>query len=540
MTQRFVDHALRVSKAQLLSILSLSGAIGVFDLEGRLLLRNGRLAHVWGDRMPAFTPESEHRWRGNDRAGGILAPADYPEARALRGETVTPGVDFRYTDKAGVYSWLRVCAAPYRDERGGISGAVATLEDVSGERRASDGLREGEARLKAVADLVQLGICRWTLQTDDMEWNAVARAIWGLPSHPGGDYALWRAAIHPDDLGAVDAAIRSSLDPNTREVFDIEYRVIGYDAIERWVAARGAASFAGGKAVALYSAVIDITERKHIEEALAQSVDARSRELELLNGKLREEVAQHAATEAAALQFRAIGQMTSGIAHDFNNLVAIVLANVQLLQRSIHDPEDRDGLELIRVAADRGARIAAQLAAFARKEQLEPQVVDLNAQIIGMSDLLRAALGAGIHLEMALAPNLKAALVDPTQVEMILLNLANNARHAMLGEGTFTVRTLNIVAASATREEHPPAGEYAALLVEDTGEGISNDVLPHVFEPFFTTRTNGLGSGLGLAHISGVLQQSGGGMRIETKVGMGTSVTVYLPVAKAAGKFRPQ
>ena len=140
-------------------------------------------------------------------------------------------------------------------------------------------------------------------------------------------------------------------------------------------------------------------------------------------------------------------------------------------------------------------------------------------------------MGAGIHLDMSLAPDLKVAIVDPTQVEMILLNLAFNAAHAMEGAGRLTVRTFNTVAAMPSRQAHPPAGEYVAILVEDTGSGMTTDVLAHVFEPFFTTKISVEGSGLGLTQVLSVLKQSGGGIRIETAVGMGTSITVYLPIA---------
>jgi signal transduction histidine kinase len=140
-----------------------------------------------------------------------------------------------------------------------------------------------------------------------------------------------------------------------------------------------------------------------------------------------------------------------------------------------------------------------------------------------------------MHLEMTLAPDLNAAVVDPTQIEMIVLNLAINARDAMQGAGALILRTYNAVVTEPTRQEDPPAGDYVAILVEDTGTGIRDDVLPHVFEPFFTTKKVGEGSGLGLAQVLGVVKQSGGGVRIETRVGEGTSVAVFLPIAKPFG-----
>ncbi len=534
------ERALRESQAHLSAILNqVPGAIGLFDVEGRLLLRGGPLGGLWGDLMPLWHPQSAHRWRGFDAGGEVLALRDYPWARALRGETVTPGSDFVRTDADGQERWIRVSAAPYRNDGGDIAGAVATLQDVDDEKRASDRLRESEARLKAAVDLVGLGLYSWNPNTSELRWDDAVRSMWGLPSGAMVDYPMWRAAIHPDDVGFVDEAVRRSIDPTTEGVYDVEYRVIGLgDGIERWVATRGLTSFAGGKAVWFCGVAIDITERKRTERMLEQRVQARTRELESLNRRLREQIVQREAAEAAAQQsqrLNAIGQITSGVAHDFNNLVAVVLANVRLLERSIHDHEEREGLELIRTAAERGAKVTAQLLAYARRQRLEPQLVDLNAQIAGMTDLLGATLGTDMHLEMTLAPDLNAAVVDPTQIEMIVLNLAINARDAMQGAGALILRTYNAVVTEPTRQEDPPAGDYVAILVEDTGTGIRDDVLPHVFEPFFTTKKVGEGSGLGLAQVLGVVKQSGGGVRIETRVGEGTSVAVFLPIAKPFG-----
>ena len=232
----------------------------------------------------------------------------------------------------------------------------------------------------------------------------------------------------------------------------------------------------------------------------------------------------------------AIGQITSGVAHDFNNLLSVVLTNARLLSRTVQGPYDQEGIELIRTAADRGAKLIAQLLAFSRKQRLEPDAVDLNSKLVAMGNLLSVTLGGTLQLKMTFAPDLWPALVDPNQIELIVLNLAINARDAMQPGGTLTLETFNtVIESESLRPEEPSPGDYVGLAVKDTGIGIPDDVLPHVFEPFFTTKKAGKGSGLGLAQVFGFAKQSGGGLRIETRLGQGTAVTIFLP--RAGGRL---
>jgi CheY-like chemotaxis protein len=237
--------------------------------------------------------------------------------------------------------------------------------------------------------------------------------------------------------------------------------------------------------------------------------------------------------EAAVQQLHrldAIGQITTGVAHDFNNLLSVVLTNARLLSRTVQGPDDQEGIELIRTAADRGAKLIAQLLAFSRQQRLEPLEVDLNSKLVGMSNLLSVTLGGKVQLKTTFSPDLWPALVDPNQIEMIVLNLAINARDAMQPGGTLTLETFNtIIESESFRPEEPPPGDYVGLAIKDTGTGIPADILPHVFELFFTTK--GPGKGLGLARVFGFAKQSGGGVRIETRLGLGTAVKIFLPRA---------
>jgi len=272
-------------------------------------------------------------------------------------------------------------------------------------------------------------------------------------------------------------------------------------------------------------------ERLLDETHLAHEAATKARDglLQQISERERAEVALK-----QAQRMEAIGQLTGGVAHDFNNLLTVVLGNVEILQRQA--AADRNGaleerLSAIRTAAERGATLTSHLLAFARRQPLMPKPTDLNAMIAGMRNLLDSALGAKAHARVVLAVNLWPAMVDQSQIELVVLNLVINARDAMREGGIITIETSNRRRTERGDPDGSPPGDYVAITVRDTGTGIAPDVLPRVFEPFFTTKGPGAGSGLGLSQVFGTARQSGGEVRIETAVGRGTAVTVDLPRA---------
>ncbi len=237
-------------------------------------------------------------------------------------------------------------------------------------------------------------------------------------------------------------------------------------------------------------------------------------------------------------RLEAVGQLTSGVAHDFNNLLTVILGNLEFLQRDagqIADPKFGRRVVNMKQAAERGAKLTAQLLAFSRRQRLEARPIDLNDTVSSMQDLLRSSMGGSVGIELVLHPALWPAMVDQTQLELVILNLAINARDAMQVGGSLAIETANATVGAPARPEEPAAGEYVVVSVADTGSGMSDAVLTRAFEPFFTTKEVGKGSGLGLAQVYGFAKQSGGGVRIETRIGEGTVVKVYLPrVVEAA------
>jgi signal transduction histidine kinase len=197
-------------------------------------------------------------------------------------------------------------------------------------------------------------------------------------------------------------------------------------------------------------------------------------------------------------------------------------------------------LQYIRESGERGATLTSQLLAFARRQQLTPAAIDLNDTLVSLLSLLKSTLGGSVSIETDTQANIWHALVDPTQIEMIILNLAINARDAMGDSGRLTLGTRNVVISEpALRAEDPSPGEYVVLSVTDTGTGMSEEVLSKAFEPFFTTKEVGKGSGLGLAQVFGFAKQSGGGACIESREGIGTTVKVFLPRTAAPQQVEP-
>ena len=261
---------------------------------------------------------------------------------------------------------------------------------------------------------------------------------------------------------------------------------------------------------------------------------------------VKEDITARKATDEQlrqAQKLQAVGQLTGGIAHDFNNLLAIIIGNLQLLQEHVGgDIKIGEFLTDALWSAQRGAELTYQLLAFARRQPLHPEALNLNEVVEGMSDLLRRTLGAGIDIHVHLAPDLWEARADRGEIERALLNLAVNARDAMADGGVLTLETSNAVLDEEYAEQYPEvtAGDYVLFAVADTGTGMPPEILERVLEPFFTTKEAGKGSGLGLSMVYGFVKQSGGHLSIHSDVGHGTTVKLYLPRAATAVSHRDE
>jgi PAS domain S-box-containing protein len=232
-------------------------------------------------------------------------------------------------------------------------------------------------------------------------------------------------------------------------------------------------------------------------------------------------------------KMQALGTMAGGVAHDFNNLLTAILGSLQLARRRAGDaPPLQRLLNNATLAAERGSALTRRLLSFSRQHDLAPRTVEVNRLILGMGDLLSRTLGGTVEVRRALSADTWQASVDPDQLELALLNLCINARDAMPGGGIITLTTRNAVA-GANEIPELAAGEYVAVSVRDCGTGMAPELLTRVFEPFFTTKEVGKGTGLGLSMVYGLTRQSGGSVTLESRLGEGTCVTLYLPRARS-------
>ncbi len=272
----------------------------------------------------------------------------------------------------------------------------------------------------------------------------------------------------------------------------------------------------------------EIAERAKVEQAmnelnasLEERIAARSLELARANEQLHQ-----------SQKMEAIGQLTGGVAHDFNNVLQVINGNLQLLGMTL--PEDAAAqrrLETARYATDRGAKLASQLLAFARRQPLQPAPTDLGRVLRDMDDMLRRALGETVEVETAVTGGLWNTMVDPNQLENVVLNLAINARDAMGGQGKLTLELGNAMLDEhyALNEQEVAPGQYVMLAISDTGCGMPPEVVARAFEPFFTTKREGEGTGLGLSMAFGFVKQSSGHIKIYSELGSGTTIKIYLP-----------
>lgn len=277
-------------------------------------------------------------------------------------------------------------------------------------------------------------------------------------------------------------------------------------------------------------------------EALELAVRERTQELWEANQALKAEAAEREAAEAQLRQVQkmeAVGQLTGGIAHDFNNMLAVVVGGIDLAKRRLNGPrrEVQHHLANAMEGATRAAALTRRLLSFARSEPLLPERVDSRDLVTGMSELLDRTLGERIKVVTKLDADAWPVFVDSHQLENAILNLAVNARDAMEGTGTLTITTANVTVA-ANEVGDIRAGDYLRLSVTDTGCGMSEEVKERAFEPFFTTKPVGKGTGLGLSQIFGFAHQSGGEVGIESELGKGTTVSLYLPRTEAAAPLR--
>jgi PAS domain S-box-containing protein len=428
-----------------------------------------------------------HPWRRKVRAA---VDACIAEGRPFDMEAA-------FVSATGRQAWVRTIGQAKRDKEGKITHVLGAFQDVTEQM-------EAEARMVRLADRLSTTLESITdaFVTLDGGWhltflNRQAERLLQQSREELLGRVMWEA--FPGSAGSVfEQQYRHAVSAQTAVHFHEFYQPLGL-----WLDV-SAYPIEEGLAVHLQ----DVTERKRMEAQLAQ-----------------------------AQKMESVGRLAGGIAHDFNNLLSVILGYTEVAMNTLpEESQTRADLEQVKQAGDRASELTKQLLSFARRQIVQPQVIDVNDQILTMQKLLGRLIGEHIALEHELAPGPERVRIDRGQLEQVLLNLVVNARDAMPSGGRIQIGTRVDHLEEEYTRLHPPMlpGPHVRLWVRDNGEGIAPEALPHVFEPFFTTKEVGQGTGLGLATCYGVVTQAGGHIWVESAQGQGTTFQIYLPAAADA------
>ena len=437
-----------------------------------------------------------------DRASGL--PIRVLEGAAREGRYEAEGWRVR---KDGSRFWASVIVDAIRSENGQLLGFAKVTRDITERRAALDALRESERQFRLLVG----GVTDYAIYMLDpngivVSWNAGAQRIKGYISDEIIGHHFSRFYTEPDRSAGVPARALHTATHEGR--FEAEGWRVRKDGTMFWASVviepiRDEA----GELVGFAKIIRDITERRRSQSELQE--------------------AQRQRTHAQRMD--ALGQLTGGVAHDFNNLLMIVSGHILTIQKAVTgDPKLSRAANAIAYAAERGSTLTRHLLTFSRRQTLHPKVFQIAETINACRTMLESSAGSTVRLSVMITPEIWPINVDESEFELALVNITLNARDAMPGGGAlvFTAENVNL---SAADTDAKITGEFVAIRITDTGSGIAPDVLPKIFDPFFTTKELGKGSGLGLSQVHGFAHQSGGTVCVDSQVGRGTSVTIYLP-----------
>jgi two-component system cell cycle sensor histidine kinase/response regulator CckA len=421
-------------------------------------------------------------------------------ARISQGEHV-PHFQTIRRHKDGTLFPIEVSVSPVRDASGTIVGAASIKRDISEARRAA----ETAARLAAIVESSEDAILSKSLDGVVRTWNVAAERMYGYPATEMIGHSIYD--LVPAELQHEEREILGRVAQGEHVAHYETVRQRRDGSLVNVSLTLSPIRDTSGQVVGASSIQRDITDRKQAEDTLRQ-----------------------------AAKMEAIGALAGGLAHDFNNQLYAVSGFAHFISRDTGlSPSARQDLLEIQKTTERMASLTRQLLAFARQQVLSPETLDLNLAVEDVRPMLQRLIGTNMEIELALAPGPKWVRVDRAQLVQVLLNLVINARDAMPAGGRIVVSTTTLEVSPGhvfdRMKASVEAGAYAELAVSDSGEGIAPEHLPHIFEPFYTTKEVGLGTGLGLATVEGIVAQSGGRIQVDSVVGRGTTIRLLLPLS---------
>ena len=424
----------------------------------------------------------------------------------LSGETVKFENWQEYPD--GISRLVEVLYSPCRDPEGAIYASAAAIRDITDLRVTEKALQSSDEFLVETGRMARMG--GWSVNRADMkiEWTEVIREIHEVPPDYVPTHETALTFYHEEDRPILIDALESAF--GRGEPFDLELRFTSSKGKRLWVHTRCRPVMEGGKVVKLMGTFQDITERLRLREERSH---------------LEEQMRQ-------AQKMESIGRLAGGVAHDFNNMLSIITGYAEMATDEVEEQDPlRNHLEQILDAAMRSRDLTRQLLAFARRQTVNPRVIDLNAVLSKSQSMLGRLIGEDIDLRLMPAERLWPVKLDPAQIDQIIANLAVNARDAIHGVGSVIIETTNATLDEVFCSNHMglEPGDYVLFTFSDTGTGMDRDTMEKVFEPFFTTKESEKGTGLGLSTVYGIVRQAGGLVNVYSEPGHGTTFRIYLP-----------
>jgi two-component system cell cycle sensor histidine kinase/response regulator CckA len=387
---------------------------------------------------------------------------------------------------------------------GTLLRSFGTVQDVTEQRAAQADARAWRTRFEAAIRAARQMVYERSPETNAIVWQGAVHETLGINPADISTLPAWKARIHPDDLGAFEAEMHHS--STTKTPFALEYRIQCHNGQYRHFLDRSHVIPSHDQSVVV-GLIIDLSDRKRLEDELLQ-----------------------------AQKLESIGRLAGGVAHDLNNWLTAILGFADLAKCDPNSENTPQYLDHIERAGTNAAKMTSQLLAFARRKVIELRVCSLAEVASDAKALLGPLLGENIRLHISSSPDLWYVNVDPVQFEQVIVNLAINARDAMPDGGRLTIETQNVTLSEDYARTHPEVtpGQHVMLAISDTGVGIPPDQLQRIFEPFYTTKPRGTGTGLGLATVLGLVKQHGGHIWVYSEVNKGTTFKIYIPRYKGA------
>jgi PAS domain S-box-containing protein len=480
-------------------------AIVVLDRDGRIREANARAGELLGRPAAALQGDGVEAYLADDERQRFIA------GLAALGHQAPPECgEWRLVGAGGrvVHCEVTVSLTTVLDE----TLVLGIVRDVTARRKAEASIREGKQRLQALVNAAPLAIMTTDTGFRVTMWNPAAERMFGLAAAEvlGGPIP-----IVPPERAAEEEAVRALvMAGEATTIFETQRRRADGTLVDVSLAA---APFpdAAGRPRGLIALLTDVSDRKAAELALLRS----------------EEQLRH------AQKMEAVGRLAGGVAHDFNNVLTVMAGNAEILLAEMDaDGHGREELCEITRAVARARALTQQLLAFSRRQILQPRVLDLNSVVEGTESMLRRLIGEDVRLETRLAAEPPFVRADPGQVEQVIVNLVVNARDALPRGGRIVLEVAStLVHPGQLPADEAAAGRFAVLSVTDNGSGMDGVTLARIFEPFYTTKGLGAGTGLGLATVYGIVEQSGGTIQVESHPGRGSSFRIYLPLVEAEG-----